>query len=101
MPRVSDKRERLVAAARVLIHQRGSDRQRWPKSPEPPAYPSETSAIYFKTKDDLGAAVIEGRAKERRQQFNHWDATIGEPRRRLYAFVDTVEARRDQLLADA
>ncbi len=97
MPHVSDKRERLLAAARTLIHRRGFRPTTLADIAKASGIPPGNVYYYFKTKDDLGAAVIEGRAAEFHDLFGEWERTLPDPRRRLAAFIDFVEAHREEL----
>ncbi len=97
MPRVSDKRERLIAAARTLIHQQGFRPTTLSDIAKSSGVPLGNVYYYFKTKDDLGAAVLEGRAAEFRDLFDRWDRTLPDPRARLLAFIDMIEEHREQL----
>ena len=65
MPRTSDKRERLVDAARHLIHQKGFHRTTLADIAEASEVPLGNVYYYFKTKEDICNAVIE----ERRQSI--------------------------------
>ena len=97
MPRVSDKRERLLVAARTLIHQQGFRPTTLADVAKASGVPLGNVYYYFKTKDDLGTAVIEGRTAEFRDLFEQWDRALPDPRHRLAAFIDLVEDQRDQL----
>lgn len=51
---------------------------------------------YFKTKDDIGRAIIDQRLAQLRSSCQAWD-DAGSPKERLCACVDTVLANRDGL----
>ena len=97
MPRVRDKRERLLAAARTLIHHQGFRPTTLADIAKTSGIPLGNVYYYFKTKEDLGAAVIKGRAAEFRDLFDEWDRILPDPHRRLAAFIDFVEAHREEL----
>ena len=52
---------------------------------------------YFKTKEELAEAVVERRLEEFRTARAEWD-TRSSPKERLLAFVDTIQANREQLV---
>lgn len=58
MPRTSDKRERLIDAAKQLIYQQGMARTTLADIAEASSVPLGNVYYYFKTKEDLAAAVI-------------------------------------------
>jgi len=51
---------------------------------------------YFKTKDEIGQAIIDQRLAQLRSSCQSWDEA-GSPKQRLCACVDTVLANRDLL----
>ena len=51
---------------------------------------------YFKTKDELGEAVVERRLKDFRAFREEMDR-LGSPKERLFAFVDNIQRNREQL----
>src|SRR6202043_1897098 len=51
---------------------------------------------YFKTKEELGEAVVERRLEEFRAARAEWDRWSS-PKERLLAFVGSVQANREQL----
>src|SRR5260370_31156313 len=58
------KRARLVAAATHLLHQQGSERTTLADVAKLADVPVGNAYYYFKTKDDVIAAVIHGHAKQ-------------------------------------
>src|SRR5919197_1888492 len=63
------KRERLVAAATLLLHQQGVERPTLAEIAEAADVPPGNVYYYFKAKDDLIEAVIEARAAEVRERL--------------------------------
>jgi len=100
MPRTSNKREKLLAAARELIHQQGYRHTTLAEIAERSEVPLGNVYYYFKTKDDLAAAVIKEHLESFVAQFKRWDADIAMPRARLEALLDYLESLRD-VLAEA
>ncbi len=81
------KRERLVAAATQLLHQHGIERTTLADIAKAADVPAGNVYYYFKTKDDVIAAVIEAHAQQIRTTLAAIDAQHQSPRSRLKAFV--------------
>jgi len=64
MVRTTDKRERLMEAAKVLIHRQGLAQTTLADIAGESGVPLGNVYYYFKTKDDLVRAVIESRAEQ-------------------------------------
>jgi len=64
MPRTSDKRERLIEAANVLIHRQGFHKTTLADIANESDVPLGNVYYYFKTKEEICDAVIEERKKE-------------------------------------
>lgn len=64
MPRKTDKRVRLIEAAKVLIHQQGFNLTTLADIAQEADVPLGNVYYYFKTKEAIGEAVIERRAIE-------------------------------------
>lgn len=88
MPRKTDKRKRLIEAAKVLIHQQGFNLTTLADIAQEADVPLGNVYYYFKTKEAIGEAVIEKRAAEYAEMLAILDE-IAEPSSRLRAFVDT------------
>lgn len=63
MPRTSDKRERLIDAANVLIHRQGFHKTTLADIAKESDVPLGNVYYYFKTKEEICDAVIEERKK--------------------------------------
>ncbi len=81
------KRERLVAAAIQLLHQHGIERTTLADIAQAADVPPGNVYYYFKTKDDVIAAVIDAHAQQIRTTLAAIDAQHRSPRSRLKAFV--------------
>jgi len=88
MPRKTDKRVRLIEAAKVLIHQQGFNLTTLADIAQEADVPLGNVYYYFKTKEAIGEAVIEKRAAEYAEMLARLD-DISEPSSRLRAFVDS------------
>src|SRR5580704_19512422 len=81
------KRERLVSAARQLLHQQGTERTTLAEIAQAADVPPGNVYYYFKTKDDVIAAVIEAHAQEVKTTLTFIDTHHRSPKTRLKAFV--------------
>jgi TetR/AcrR family transcriptional regulator, transcriptional repressor for nem operon len=93
------KRERLVAAAVQLLHQQGIERTTLADIATAADVPVGNVYYYFKTKDDVIAAVIELHAQQIRTTLADLDARYRTPKSRLKAMVREF-ASRSELVAD-
>jgi len=94
MPRTSDKRERLVAAAKDLIHRQGFAPTTLADIADASGVPLGNVYYYFKTKEELGAAVIDERLADFRSMFRAWE-DYPDPRARLLALLDLLESAQE------
>ncbi|MES2937567.1 MAG: TetR/AcrR family transcriptional regulator [Pseudomonadota bacterium] len=87
MPRAtSDKRTRLIEAAGRLTHQRGFSKTTLADIADEAGVPLGNVYYYFKTKDEIGSAIVGERMAEFRQFV---DSVRGDPpRERLLKFVE-------------
>ena len=96
MPRTSDKRERLVDAATQLIHSQGYAQTSLADIAEQSGVPLGNVYYYFKTKDELGGAVMEKQADQFFDKFAQWDG-LADPRKRLLTYLDMAESIKQML----
>lgn len=96
MLRQGDKRERLVEAARRLFHQQGFGQTTLADIAETSRVPLGNVYYYFKTKDDIGAAVIDEQTRGLRALFGQWEG-IPDARQRLITFVEQISRNREQV----
>lgn len=96
MPRISDKRERLLDAAKELIYQQGFNQTTLADIAQASDVPLGNVYYYFKTKDELAQAVIEDRQHEFNISFDQWSA-LPDPQNRLMAMLDSLEKTRTQV----
>lgn len=87
MARATDKRERLVVAAKNLVHRKGFNQTTLADIAEESGVPLGNVYYYFKTKDDIAAAVIQGRAEEFHAMAEAWESHL-DPRERLASYLD-------------
>jgi TetR/AcrR family transcriptional repressor of nem operon len=81
------KRERLVAAATQLLHQHGIERTTLADIAKAADVPAGNVYYYFKTKDDVIAAVIEAHERQIKTTLAVIDSHHRSPKSRLRAFV--------------
>jgi AcrR family transcriptional regulator len=81
------KRDRLVAAAVQLLHQHGIERTTLADIAQAAGVPAGNVYYYFKTKDEIIAAVIEAHAQRIRAALAAIDARHRTPKSRLKALV--------------
>ena len=98
MPHTKDKRERLIEAAKVLIHQQGFKQTTLADIAREAEVPLGNVYYYFKTKDDIAAAVIDAHSAEFQVRAQGWDGT-DDPRQRLLAFLDLPSDQREAVVS--
>ena len=81
------KRERLVAAASQLLHQQGVEKTTLADIAQAADVPAGNVYYYFKTKDDIIAAVIEVHVQRARAALASIDGGHRSPKSRLKALV--------------
>jgi AcrR family transcriptional regulator len=89
------KRERLVAAACDLVYRQGIARTTLADIAEAADVPAGNVYYYFKTKDDIVAAVVAARAGELTAGVAELERRHRSPKARLTALVDVLAGRRD------
>jgi TetR/AcrR family transcriptional regulator, transcriptional repressor for nem operon len=95
----TDKRARLVAAAEAVARRQGFTHASLADIAACADVPVGNVYYWFKTKRELGEALVEQRATRYRALREEWDQTLP-PRRRIEAFIDMVIANRDTLAAE-
>ena len=91
-----DKRTRLIETAMKLAYRRGLRETSLADIAEAANVPVGNVYYYFKTKDELGEAVMERRLAEFRTFREQMDR-LSSPKDRLLAFVDGIQRNKDQL----
>ena len=89
------KRERLIAAAMQLVHQQGIERTTLADIAKAADVPVGNVYYYFKTKDEIIAAVIEARVQQVKMTLALIDANHRSPKSRLKAFVREFTAQSE------
>jgi len=91
MARLNDKRERLVESANTLIHKQGFHQTTLADIARDADVPLGNVYYYFKTKDDIGQAVVVERRQGMKDQMAQWSA-MDDPQQRLLAFLEMPQA---------
>ncbi len=86
MPKTANKREMLIDSAGKLFHQAGFNQTSLADIAGDSGVPLGNVYYYFKTKDDLAAAVIDRRLEHFNARMKEWDA-ISDPKERLDRFL--------------
>ena len=81
------KRQRLITAASQLLHQRGVEKTTLADIAQAADVPAGNVYYYFKTKDDIIAAVIEAHVQRARAALASIDGGHRSPKSRLKALV--------------
>lgn len=98
MPRTSDKRERLLGAARRLIHERGFNQTSLADIAAAADVPLGNVYYYFKTKQALASAVISRQAQDF-AQLEQDLANITEARARIEGYLSMLLVNSGQIAA--
>lgn len=92
----SDKRTRLIEAANELIHRQGFNQTTLADIARESRVPLGNVYYYFKTKEEIGGALIEHRADFYRGVIESWNR-LPSPRQRILALVQMVFDQREAL----
>src|SRR5689334_25023124 len=96
-PTIAGKRERLIAAACDLFYRQGIAGTTLAHIAEAADVPLGNVYYYFKTKDDIVAAVVEARTEEIRSATAALQRQHGSPKARLKALVAVLTESRDTI----
>ncbi len=91
-----DKRTRLVETAMKLAYERGFRETSLGDIAQAARVPVGNVYYYFKTKEELGEAVVERRLAQFRELREEIDR-LSSPKERLFAFVESIHGNREQL----
>jgi TetR/AcrR family transcriptional repressor of nem operon len=86
MPRKTDKRERLIKAAKKLIHQKGFNFTTLADIAQEADVPLGNVYYYFKTKGAIGFSVVSNRLADWKERVAQWEAESN-PVARLHKLV--------------
>ena len=91
-----DKRTRLIETAMKLAHERGFRETSLADIAEAAHVPVGNVYYYFKTKEELGEAVVERLLAQFRELREEIDR-LSSPKKRLFAFVESIHGNRERL----
>jgi len=89
------KRQRLIAAASQLLYQQGVEQTTLAEIAQAADVPAGNVYYYFKTKDDLIAAVIDAHLQQTRATLALIDSSHRSPKSRLKALVADLAGQCD------
>ena len=92
----ADKRARLIETAMKLAYKHGFRETSLADIAVAAHVPVGNVYYYFKTKEELGEAVVERRLAEFRA-FREEIDRLSSPKERLFAFVESIHSNREQL----
>ena len=91
-------RDRLIAAADDLIYRRGFAGASFEEIVAASGMNRGNIYYYFKSKDEILAAVVDRRLADVRATFSSWNREIAEPATRLRRFIDYILGRGSDLV---
>jgi TetR/AcrR family transcriptional regulator, transcriptional repressor for nem operon len=92
------KRQRLIAATSQLLHQQGVEKTTLADIAQAADVPVGNVYYYFKTKDDIIAAVIDAHVQEAKTALASIDSSHRSPKSRLKALVSEY-ARQSEVIS--
>jgi TetR/AcrR family transcriptional regulator, transcriptional repressor for nem operon len=98
MAPVVDKRSRLIDAAVSLAYRNGFGATSLADIASEAEVPLGNVYYYFKTKDEIGEAIVELRLAQLAAMLKRWDEA-GAPKERLYLCIESVLDNRESLAA--
>jgi AcrR family transcriptional regulator len=98
MPKAkTNSRERLINSAVRQTYRQGFGKTSLADIAKDAEVPLGNVYYYFKTKDEIGEAIVEERLAQTQMARDAWDR-IGSPKERLYASIDAVFENRGTLV---
>jgi AcrR family transcriptional regulator len=92
----SSKRTRLLEAANKLVHEQGFNQTTLADIAQEADVPLGNVYYYYKTKEEIGAALIDHRANFYRGLRDSWNQSP-DPKTRLYSFIQMTIDNRELL----
>ena len=93
-----NNRTRIIQAADRLFYKRGYNQTSFSDIADVTGIPRGNFYYYFKTKDDILAAVVEARIKHYEEALLECDNATDSPRERLLAFIDNMASSEDTVI---
>jgi len=93
-----NNRTRIIEAADQLFYKHGYNQTSFSDIADITGIPRGNFYYYFKTKDDILAAVVEARIKQYQEALASCDTATDKPGERLHAFIDMMAGSVDSLV---
>jgi AcrR family transcriptional regulator len=93
-----NNRARIIEAADQLFYKRGYNQTSFSDIADITGIPRGNFYYYFKTKDDILAAVVEARIRHYQEDLLQCDSASDDPRERLLAFIDNMASNEDTVV---
>lgn len=93
-----NNRARIVEAADQLFYRRGYNQTSFSDIADVTGIPRGNFYYYFKTKDDILAAVVDARVEYYREALTSCENASDDPRERLLAFIDIMASNENMVL---
>lgn len=93
-----NNRSRIIEAADQLFYKRGYNQTSFSDIADITGIPRGNFYYYFKTKDDILAAVVEARVKHYQDALVNCANVAKDPRQRLLAFVDIMASSEETVV---
>ncbi len=93
-----NNRTRIIEAADMLFYKRGYNQTSFSDIADVTGIPRGNFYYYFKTKDDILAAVVEARIRHYEEALVECDNAADSPRERLLAFLDNMASSEDTVI---
>ena len=93
-----DNQQRIIEAASMLFYQQGFNQTSFSEIADEARIPRGNFYYYFKSKDDILAAVIDDRIKRIRTMLGEWDTQYTSPRDRLHRFLTMLLKSEEELV---
>lgn len=87
IPKGQDNRQSIVDAANELFYRHGYNQTSFAEIADATGIPKGNFYYYFKSKDELLAAVVDERIRQVKGMLAEWDAQLPAPRERLHRFL--------------
>ena len=97
MARTGDKLERLMEGARELIHRQGFSQTTLADIAQKSGVPLGNVYYYFKTKDEIAAAVIEKYKRDVLKALREVDEKEPDPKKRLTWYIKRMGGSKDEI----
>ena len=94
-----NNRTRIIEAANQLFYERGYNQTSFSDIADATGIPRGNFYYYFKTKDDILAAVVDARIRFYQEALQNCDNAGQNPRERLFAFIDFVAGSENSIIA--